>query len=97
MAVADDVFLPNDDYFSVQVFSSKDEAETEKFSSALERKGFQTWVRPAEIKGKGTYFRVFLGQYASYQLAESRRLELLENDTFQKDIHIVDRFYVYGE
>ncbi|WDP90744.1 MAG: SPOR domain-containing protein [Desulfobacter sp.] len=97
MAVADDVFLPNDKYFSIQVYSSKDEKDAERFSELLENQGFQVWVRPADIKGKGTYYRVFLGQYASYQQAESRRLELLENDTFEKDIHIVDRLYVYGE
>jgi general secretion pathway protein D len=96
MAVKGDAFLPNDKYFSIQVYSSKDKADADRFSKTLQEKGFQTWVRPADIKGKGQYHRVYLGQYDSYQQAESKRLELTGDGAFDKDIHIVDRAYVYG-
>ncbi len=95
--VAAGEFLPSDTYFSVQVYSSKDQAEAENRSKELEIVGYKTWIRPAEIKNKGTYFRVFAGQHPSYQAAETALNEMLNQGSFPKDIHIVDRAYVYGE
>ncbi len=97
MAVTDDVFLPSDNYYSIQVYSTKEEKEAEKKSEELTQMGFQTWMRPAEVKDKGTFYRVFVGQFDSYRMAENKRIELLQQDIFRRDIHIVDRAYVYGE
>jgi general secretion pathway protein D len=96
-AITQDEFLPTRDYFSIQVYSSKDEADAQKKSKEISDMGHQTYIRPAEIKERGIYYRVFLGQYTSYQRAEDKRLELLTNDVFAKDIHIVDRDYVYNQ
>ena len=95
--VVDEEFLPSDNYFSVQVYSSKDQAEANNRASELKAMEYETWVRPAQIEGKGDYFRVFVGQFESYQGAEKARNEMLKKDSFPKDIHIVDRAYVYGE
>jgi general secretion pathway protein D len=97
LVVVDGEFLPSDTYFSVQVYSARDQAEAENRSQALRTIGYKTWVIPAQIKGKGTYFRVFVDQYPSYQAAETARSRMLKEDRFPKDIHIVDRAYVYGE
>jgi hypothetical protein len=97
MAVSENEFLPSDNYFSIQVFSSKDEDEATSRSKELQDMEFKTWIRPAEIKDKGTFFRVFVGQYSSYQKAEEIRQDLLKNEIFPKDINIVDRTYVYGQ
>jgi len=97
MVIAEDEFLPGDDYFSIQVYSSKNEADAENRSQELEAMGYQTWVRPAEAKGKTIFYRVFAGQYNSYQKTEEIRQEMLTKKIFPKDIHIVDRLYVYGE
>jgi len=97
LVIADDAFLPGDSYFSVQVYSSKDQADADKRSKELEVMGYKTWVRPAQIENKGRYFRVFAGQYTSYQNAENARNDMLKQGGFPKDIHIVDRAYVYGE
>ena len=93
--MAEDKFLPNNNYFSIQVYSSKFKPEAENRSGQLEKLGYKTWIRPAEIKDKGTYHRVFVGQYTSYMLAEQARLNMIKTDTFPKDIHIVDKDYVY--
>ncbi|MCK5099634.1 MAG: SPOR domain-containing protein [Desulfobacteraceae bacterium] len=90
-----DEFLPNNNYFSIQVYSSKGRTDAENWSDKLKEQGYDNWIRPAEIKGKGTFYRVFVGQYASYMLAEHARLKMIQTDTFPKDIHIVDRDYVY--
>lgn len=95
--VGGEAFLPGDSYFSVQVYSSQDQTDAEDRSEELEGMGYKTWVKPAQIENKGTYFRVFVGQYPSYQTAETARNEMLTQGSFPKDIHIVDRAYVYGK
>lgn len=97
MVYAEDEFLPSDEYFSIQVYSSKDEQDAEKRSKELEEMNYQTWVRPIEIRDKGKFFRVFIGQYHSFQKAVEAREGLLKTNLFPKDIHIVDKEYVYGE
>ena len=93
--LTEDEFLPNDDYFSIQVYSSKARTDAANLSSQLKEKGYKNWIRSGEIKGEGTFYRVFVGQYSSYMLAEQARLNMIQTDTFPKDIHIVDRAYVY--
>ncbi len=97
LVIGDEAFLPGDTYFSVQVYSGKDQTDAQNRSKELEGLGYETWVIPAEIKNKGTYFRVFVGQYPSYQTAETARNEMLTRESFPRDIHIVDRAYVYGK
>jgi len=97
MMVAEDKFLPSDDYFSIQVYSFKDEADAQTRSQELETLEYKTWVRQVEIKDKGTFYRIFVGQYGSYQKAEETRQKMLNEPIFPKDIHIVDRAYVYDK
>jgi len=92
---AENAFLPGNDYYSVQVYSSKDRSDAEKRSGLINEAGYETWIRPAEIEGKGTFYRVFAGQYPSYELAEEARIEMVKQPIFPEDIHIVDRAYVY--
>lgn len=94
---ADEEFLPNDNFFSIQVYSSRGEVDAENRSEELENMGYETWIRLGQTKDKGSFHRVFAGQYNSYQKAENIRQEMLKNEIFPKDIHIVDRDYVYGE
>ncbi len=94
-AVADEEFLPSDNYFSIQVYSSKDKKEAETRSEEIKKHGYKTWIRQKKIKDKGLYYRVFVEQFTSYFLAEQTRLNMLKTDIFPDDIHIVDRVYVY--
>jgi general secretion pathway protein D len=95
--VSKDEFLPSDEYFSIQVYSSKDKNDAEVKAKEIEELKYKTWVRSAHIKDKGTFYRIFVGQYASYRQAEDSLQEMLTNEIFQKDMHIVDRTYVYEE
>ncbi len=97
MAEAEDEFLPSDAYFSIQVYSTKIEEDAKNKLKELENLEYKTWIRPREIGEKGIFYRVFVGQYDSYKGAEEKRQELLTNKIFPRDIHIVDRAYVYGE
>ncbi len=97
MVMAEDEFLPGDGYFSIQVYSSKDEADAQKRAEEYEDMEYRVWVRPSEVKDKGTFYRVFIGQYHTFQTAENTLQDMLKLKIFPKDIHIVDRAYVYGQ
>jgi general secretion pathway protein D len=97
MVVAEEQFLPSDNYFSIQVYSTMDEAEAKRRSNELKAMEYKTWIRPFEIKDKGTFYRIFVGQYGSYGKAEETRQNMLKEKIFPKDIHIVDRAYVYAK
>jgi septal ring-binding cell division protein DamX len=44
----------------------------------LEKKGYQTTVREAQVKGK-KWFRVYVGEYKTREEADKARLELLSD------------------
>jgi cell division protein FtsN len=66
--------------FTVQVsaFQSYDEAKA--YSAQLERKGFKPFIVAAEIKGKGTWYRVRIGSFRDEQLASSAKGVLARAD-----------------
>jgi general secretion pathway protein D len=92
----DDLFLPSDNYFSIQAYSFPDEAQAESKAEQLEKTGYRTWIRPAQIEGKGTWYRVFVGQYRGYSQAEKALQQMRGQEIFPKNMHVVDRDYVYG-
>lgn len=56
--------------FRVQAGSFKKFEQASAFEGQLKRKGYVAFIRPTEIPSKGTWYRVFLGQYASREEAE---------------------------
>ena len=56
--------------FWVQAGSFRDRRRAEILRGFLEKKGYPAWVEPAEIAGKGTWYRVYLGKFAGRQEAE---------------------------
>ena len=92
----DDVFLPSDDYFSIQAYSFPDETQAKHKAGQLTEMGYQTWIRPAQIKDKDTWYRVFVGQYQGYSRAETALKQMLTRESLPEDMFIVDRDYVYG-
>jgi general secretion pathway protein D len=92
----DDVFLPSDNYFSIQAYSFPDETEAKQKADQLAEMDYQTWIRPVQIKGEGTWYRVFVGQYQGYSEAETALQQMLKQESLPKDMYIVDRGYVYG-
>jgi general secretion pathway protein D len=94
--VMDDVFLPGDNYFSIQAYSFPDELQVKRKAEQLNEMGYQTWIRPAKIEGNGTWYRLFVGQYQGYSQAETALQQMLEQDVLPRDMYIVDREYVYG-
>jgi len=49
--------------YQLQVSSFKKEAEAQSFAQALRRRGHKAYVEPAEVKGRGTWYRVRVGPF----------------------------------
>lgn len=49
--------------YQLQVSSFKTQAEADAFSSALRRRGHKAYVEPADVKGRGRWFRVRVGPF----------------------------------
>ncbi len=49
--------------YTVQIASSKEQDRAEEFIKKLKSKNYDAFVVPVEIVGKGTWFRVYTGQF----------------------------------
>ncbi len=49
--------------FQLQVSSFKTQAEAESFATALRRRGHKAYVEPANVKGRGLWYRVRIGPF----------------------------------
>ncbi len=56
--------------FTLQIGSHPNLDEAKDQVDALEKLGFKPYLRAAEVKGKGKWFRIFLGGYPSKDAAE---------------------------
>lgn len=56
--------------FTLQVASMRDHQKALHLSERLSKKGFPSYVIPAEIPEKGTYYRVRIGHYVTKKSAE---------------------------
>jgi cell division septation protein DedD len=49
--------------FQLQVSSFKTQPEAESFAAALRRRGHRAYVEPAQVKGRGLWYRVRIGPF----------------------------------
>lgn len=49
--------------YQLQVSSFKTQGEADAFAAALRRRGHKAYVDPAQVKGRGTWFRVRVGPF----------------------------------
>lgn len=61
--------------YTLQLSSFQERAEAESFLVELRAAGYAPTMTPAEVEGKGTFFRVRLGSYPSYDSAVEAKLE----------------------
>ena len=62
--------------YTLQVASMKDHQKALYLSERLTRKGFPSYIIPAEIPEKGTYYRVRIGHYVTKKAAEESLRQL---------------------
>ena len=72
--------------FTIQVASFQDKARTETVANGLKQKGYQPVISPKELPEKGTWYRVFVGDFDTEKEAKSLLDKLKENhkDSFIK-------------
>lgn len=79
LAKADDKLAKADDKkkskYTLQLSSFQERGEAETFLSELRAAGYTASVVPAEIEGKGTFYRVRLGTYPSFDDAVKAKAE----------------------
>ncbi len=62
---------PEPGKYRVQVSSFRDLKYARSMESRVRARGYAAFVAPAEIAGKGSWYRVYLGEYASYKQAHA--------------------------
>jgi cell division septation protein DedD len=72
--------------FTIQVASFQDKSRAEIVANDLKQKGYQPVISPKELPDKGTWYRVFVGDFATEEEAKSLLGKLKENykDSFIK-------------
>ena len=66
--------------YTIQVSSFQTMQEAKAYSSSLERKGFRPFIVAAEIRKKGTWYRVRLGRFGDEGTAQAAKRILLSAD-----------------
>jgi cell division septation protein DedD len=61
--------------YQLQVSSFKTQPEAEGFAAALRRRGHKAYVEPAQVKGRGLWYRVRIGPFKYKQSAAVYRQE----------------------
>jgi cell division protein FtsN len=62
--------------FTVQVSAFQTSEEAEAYKASLTRKGYNPYVIPAEIAGKGIWYRVRVGRYETKTRANEAKAQL---------------------
>jgi cell division septation protein DedD len=74
--------------FTLQLSSFQTRGEADAFAADLQKSGYTPYIVSAEVEGKGTWFRVRVGQYASQEDAMSAKSDF---ESRQKIIAYVTR------
>jgi DedD protein len=61
--------------YQLQVSSFKTQGEADTFAAALRRRGHKAYVEPAQVKGRGTWYRVRVGPFKYRRSAAIYRQE----------------------
>ena len=79
-------FLSLEKKFTIQVASFQDKARAEIVAGSLKQKGYQPAISPKELPEKGTWYRVFVGDFDTEEEARSLLEKLKEShkDSFIK-------------
>lgn len=79
---------PDKARFTLQLSSFQTRAEADAFAADLQKSGYTPYIVSADVEGKGTWFRVRVGQFASQEDAMSAKSDF---ESKQKIIAYVTR------
>ncbi len=60
-----------DGSWTLQLAAYQDKAEADRFAAGLRDKGYAPYLVQAEVAGKGTWYRVRMGRFASRETASN--------------------------
>ncbi|MBN2362074.1 MAG: SPOR domain-containing protein, partial [Deltaproteobacteria bacterium] len=73
---------PDAGRFSLQAGAFPDEAVAKALAARLDSRGYQVHIVPAQVEGKGSWYRVRVGSYGDRSAAESERSKLSGEGVF---------------
>lgn len=82
--------------YSVHVNSYPKQQMAEERVTELNRMNYDSFMVPADIPDRGTWYRVFVGKFKDRASAESLCKSLKEKKEFASDIHVADRQWGLG-
>ncbi len=82
--------------YSIHVGSYLQEARALKKLNDLKRANYDVFMIPANVPGKGFYYRIFLGKFKDKDSAKVVCEALRSKKGFPKDIHVVKRDWAFG-
>jgi cell division septation protein DedD len=69
-------------HFAVQVQSSQDKAKAALQVDTLKKKGFDAYLEDVQLEGKGTFYRVMVGPFATKAQANEAKTALARDSRF---------------
>jgi general secretion pathway protein D len=91
-----DRFWPESLPYSVHISSFANRKEAERWIRSLGPMAYECFMIPAQVEGKGFFYRVFLGKFKDYRTARSVCEALKEKEPFPKEVHVVSRRWAFG-
>ena len=82
--------------YSIHVNSYLKRLEALKRENELREMSYTCFVIPAEVPGRGFFYRVFVGEFASFSTAVAAKDKYKSRKEFSSDIHVVDRKWAVG-
>jgi general secretion pathway protein D len=82
--------------YSVHIGSFVSRKEAERWIRSLGPTTHECFMIPAQVEGKGFFYRVFLGKFKDYRTARSFCAALKEKEAFPKEVHVVSRTWAFG-
>ncbi len=61
--------------YTLQLSSFQDKGEADTYLASLKASGYQAYVTEAEVAGKGTFYRVRMGKYGSFDAATDAKTD----------------------
>jgi general secretion pathway protein D len=89
-------FWPENLPYSVHVGSFANRKEAERWIQNLGPMAYECFIIPAQVEGKGFFYRVFLGRFKDYRTAQSVCEGLKRQGAFPKEVHVVSRRWAFG-
>ncbi len=97
LAKAETNELPENIHYSIHVNSFKKQGDARLRVRELKELGCDAFIMPANIPGKGLFYRIFTGAFSDYESAMKACTKLKETKGFRQDIHVADRKWMLAE